>query len=110
MSRETEILVSALKQIALRGGNLPDDRLTSKTGPNDAVIRGLMYVDSRDIARAAIAEHAKREAAPELAKLAEWIEAHADDQDWNHVDFRIRAHKLAEAALAKALPPQEVGE
>jgi hypothetical protein len=31
-----QLLESALRQIAQLGGNLPDDRLTSRTGPNDA--------------------------------------------------------------------------
>lgn len=47
-------LTEALEEIARQGGNLPDERLTSKTGPNDAVARGIMYVNSREIARAAL--------------------------------------------------------
>lgn len=47
-------LVAALRTIASLGGNLPDERLTSKTGPNDAVSRGLMYTSAREIARAAL--------------------------------------------------------
>lgn len=38
------------KTIAKLGGNLPDDRLTDRTGPNDAAHRGLMYVGARDLA------------------------------------------------------------
>ncbi len=37
--------------IAEIGGNLPDDRLTTRTGPNDAKQRGLMYCEARRIAR-----------------------------------------------------------
>jgi hypothetical protein len=40
-------LERTLRNIALLGGNLPDDRLTDKTGPNDAVARGLMYTEAR---------------------------------------------------------------
>lgn len=45
---------SALESIALIGGNLPDDRLTDRTGPNDAAHRGLMYVNARDLAKKAL--------------------------------------------------------
>lgn len=47
--------VEALRQILEIGGNLPDERLTSPTGPRDAAARGLMYVRARAIALAAIA-------------------------------------------------------
>jgi hypothetical protein len=40
-------LERTLRSIALLGGNLPDERLTDKTGPNDSVARGLMYVEAR---------------------------------------------------------------
>ena len=43
-------LLSALKAIAMGAGNLPDDRLTSKTGPNDAALRGSMLIRMRQIA------------------------------------------------------------
>jgi hypothetical protein len=39
-----------LTAIAELGGNLPDERLTERTGPNDAVARGLMYVEARRLA------------------------------------------------------------
>ena len=42
--------IRALEAISLIGGNLPDDRLTSKTGANDAVARGIMYTSARGIA------------------------------------------------------------
>ncbi len=42
-----EQLERTLRSIALLGGNLPDDRLTDRTGPNDAVARGLMYCEAR---------------------------------------------------------------
>ena len=45
-----EELERALRNIALLGGNLPDDRLTDRTGPNDAVARGLMFTEARKIA------------------------------------------------------------
>jgi hypothetical protein len=50
------ILLAALRQIALLGGNLPDNRLTNKGGPNDAAHRGEMYVAARKLAMIAIAE------------------------------------------------------
>jgi hypothetical protein len=43
-------LEKVLRAIALLGGNLPDERLTDKTGPNDAVARGLMYTAARNAA------------------------------------------------------------
>ena len=56
MTTLTELqLKTALRQIAAIGGNLPDNRLTSKTGPNDAVQRGLMYTQARRIAQEALA-------------------------------------------------------
>jgi len=54
LEAENAELRKALTQISLRGGNLSDEALTSKTGGNDAVSRGLMYVDCRDIALAAL--------------------------------------------------------
>ena len=44
----------ALRQITEIGGNLPDERLTTATGPRDAAARGLMYVRARAIALDAI--------------------------------------------------------
>lgn len=37
-----------LRSISLVGGNLPDDRLESRTGPNDAVSRGIMLTSARN--------------------------------------------------------------
>lgn len=50
-------LLAALVAISKIGGNLPDERLTDKTGPNDAAHRGLMYCAARSIALEAIAQH-----------------------------------------------------
>jgi hypothetical protein len=47
-------LRKALERVASLGGNLPDDRLTSRTGGNDAAARGLMYVNARFIATTAL--------------------------------------------------------
>lgn len=47
-------LLTALKQIACWPGNLDDTRLTSKTGANDAVARGLLVVHMRTVALLAI--------------------------------------------------------
>lgn len=52
---ERDRLREALGRIVAIGGNLPDDRLTNRTGANDAAHRGLMYVQSREIARATLA-------------------------------------------------------
>jgi hypothetical protein len=49
-------LTTALRRISELGGNLPDDRLTSKTGPNDAVHRDLIYCEARRIALDALPE------------------------------------------------------
>lgn len=49
-------LIGALESITRVGGNLPDDSLTDKTGPNDAAQRGIMVVTARNIARNAIIE------------------------------------------------------
>lgn len=53
---ENERLRGALGNIQNIGGNLPDERLTDRTGPNDAAARGLMYCAARDMARAALEE------------------------------------------------------
>ena len=54
LSSENKKLKLALRCIARLGGNLPDNRLTNKTGPNDAVARGLMYAASRTTALEAL--------------------------------------------------------
>jgi len=46
--------IAALRSIVALGGNLPDDRLTNPTGPNDAAHRGEMYASARRIARLAL--------------------------------------------------------
>ena len=51
--QKTQFL-SILKAIAGWAGNLPDDRLTSKTGANDASFRGQMLVSMRQLAITAI--------------------------------------------------------
>ncbi len=43
-------LEQILRRISMLGGNLPDDRLTGRTGPNDAQARGLMYTTARKLA------------------------------------------------------------
>ncbi len=47
-------LEAALRVIVELGGNLPDDRLTTRTGPNDAAQRGIMYCAARSIALRAL--------------------------------------------------------
>lgn len=51
---ENKKLRDALKQITMIAGNLPDDRITEKTGPNDAVARGIMVISARQIALRAL--------------------------------------------------------
>jgi len=46
--------LARIRAIASLGGNLPDDRLTSRTGPNDAAARGLMYTEARRLANEAV--------------------------------------------------------
>jgi hypothetical protein len=45
-----QMVAQRVRTIASLGGNLPDDRLTSRTGPNDAAARGLMYTEARRLA------------------------------------------------------------
>lgn len=45
-----ELALRYIRAIASLGGNLPDERLISRTGPNDSVARGNMYVESRRLA------------------------------------------------------------
>lgn len=52
--RQRDALLEACKSIASLGGNLNDDRLTDRTGPNDAASRGIMYCSARELAREAI--------------------------------------------------------
>jgi len=46
--------LARIRAIAALGGNLPDDRLTGRTGPNDAAQRGLMYTEARRLANEAL--------------------------------------------------------
>ena len=55
LNEKMAAMVKALEAISMIGGNLPDDRFTSKTGPNDAAQRGMMYCAAREIARLALA-------------------------------------------------------
>lgn len=59
MDELTIYLATTLEQIAALGGNLPDKRLTDKTGANDAVQRGLMYVHARKLATIALGKVAE---------------------------------------------------
>lgn len=54
LRREREVLLKALRRIARLGGNLPDESLTDRTGPNDAARRGLMYTEARRAALEAL--------------------------------------------------------
>ena len=54
VSSRMDPITDTFKAIAMIGGNLPDDRITHKSGPNDSVHRGLMYVEARRLANAAL--------------------------------------------------------
>lgn len=54
--KKIEIYENIFRKIALLGGNLSDENLTSKTGPNDAVARGLMYIRARIYATTMLGE------------------------------------------------------
>lgn len=43
-----------LRAILRLGGNLPDEALTTRTGANDAVARGLLVVEARRLATEAL--------------------------------------------------------
>ena len=49
-----QIAIDALRAIQGIGGNLPDDRLTSRTGANDAAYRGGLVCTARDISTQAL--------------------------------------------------------
>ena len=49
--RTSRPTATGIQRATLCGPCLGDELLTSRTGPNDAVQRGLMYVESRRIAR-----------------------------------------------------------
>jgi hypothetical protein len=51
-------LLNTLQQIAGWAGNLSDERLTSRTGANDAVSRGLQVVAMRQFAIEALKKYA----------------------------------------------------
>jgi len=53
---QIKILTDHLRAITLVAGNLPDESITSKTGPNDAVHRGLMVVEARRLAKQALVD------------------------------------------------------
>ena len=55
-AKKIETLREALTAITNIAGNLSDDRITDKTGPNDAAQRGLMVVQARNIAHTALNE------------------------------------------------------
>ena len=107
--RTIQTLLARLRAIAAIGGNLPDDRLTNKTGPNDAAHRGFMYCEARRLAKEAI----ELEAA---ANLPIGLEAQAQKQlfamydkrnarDWYEFvgNRQYRQGREAEIAVARAL-------
>lgn len=50
-NKTIEILGAVFRAIVSLGGNLSDEALITRTGPNDAAQRGLMYVEARRIAK-----------------------------------------------------------
>jgi hypothetical protein len=57
-AEKIEKLRAALTAITQIAGNLPDDRINDRTGPNDAMMRGQMVCDARRIATDALNETA----------------------------------------------------
>lgn len=51
---KAKLIVGKLEAIIGLGGNLSDDVLTDRTGPNDAAHRGIMYTTARAIAKEAL--------------------------------------------------------
>jgi len=49
-----ESMLANLRAAATLGGNLSDEALESRSGPNDSVMRGIMYTGARSILRATI--------------------------------------------------------
>jgi len=62
LSKMEVAAIEALKAISLLAGNLPDDRLTTRTGGNDAVARGEMVVCARKIAQEFLQEYDPKDA------------------------------------------------
>lgn len=95
-------LRKALGGVAAIGGNLPDERLTNRTGPNDAAQRGLMYCHARKLALEALAaiptEHRARIEA-EAERLREQLAAHMRIRD---IERRLEAGRR-EAAERRGL-------
>jgi len=60
LRKSNEAFIEALDVIRNWAGNLPDDRLTSKTGPNDAALRGQMVVAMRQIANDVLNKHLQK--------------------------------------------------
>lgn len=54
MALDKETLEYALRRIASLGGDYSDIQLTTRSGPNDAIHRGLLYISSRNIALQAL--------------------------------------------------------
>lgn len=55
---ERDAYRKTLQAITTVAGNLPDDALMGRTGPNDAAARGLMVVSAREMARDVLAKYA----------------------------------------------------
>lgn len=51
---ENRRLREALNTVSLIAGNLPDETLEDRTGPNDARARGMMVTEARRVARTAL--------------------------------------------------------
>lgn len=97
-------MLAALKAIAQLPGNLPDDTLTDRTGPNDARQRGLMVAEARRIATVATT---KIEPAPTaLAETAE--REHKAAHYFLEVDWRDCPQEPCPERYRVVRPEQEV--
>lgn len=54
MAYDKDTLEYSLRRIASLGGDYSDIQLTTRSGPNDAIHRGLLYISSRNIALQAL--------------------------------------------------------
>lgn len=78
MTDVLKLAEEALERITCLGGNLPDNRLTCRTGANDAVARGEMYCEARRSANDALATIRAARAESGWRPIAEMEEKYTD--------------------------------
>lgn len=54
LTNAVNVMARALMQITEIAGNMPDDWLSGRTGPNDAAAHGLLLIEARRIALEAL--------------------------------------------------------